>query len=335
MKKNNVLFVLIFILSMSLSAQENFNKQIDDIVEKNYFISSYFDVLKTQNRDSIRKLGDIFNDITYEEPEGWVTRKWYDESVFSFDKLELVYDLSETRFDNLFSIGSTTLTVLDFKKYDSYSVLTLQHGSPYNYEFDGCTLLNWGQVRKQESTNITYEGRGGITWEEYSNDFIFEEDGDYLLVYFDKEKKIPFATFASMNNETEVQFKNLIYYNTCDFSRVTWPRHADGSCDYDGSKTIAAVQTAKATPSTNVVQNKTMTVSENLKLRSGEATSTQVLTVMQAGTKVKILELGKPETIDGISSNWVKVEVLPGAKDRDGRAIRAGTVGWCYGGYLK
>lgn len=218
---------------MSLSAQENFNKQIDDIVEKNYFISSYFDVLKTQNRDSIRKLGDIFNDITYEEPEGWVTRKWYDESVFSFDKLELVYDLSETRFDNLFSIGSTTLTVLDFKKYDSYSVLTLQHGSPYNYEFDGCTLLNWGQVRKQESTNITYEGRGGITWKEYSNDFIFEEDGDYLLVYFDKEKKIPFATFASMNDETEVQFKNLIYYNTCDFSRVTWPRHADGTCDYD------------------------------------------------------------------------------------------------------
>ena len=78
-----------------------------------------------------------------------------------------------------------------------------------------------------------------------------------------------------------------------------------------------------------------MLVSENLKLRSGEATSTQVLTVMQAGTKVKILELGKTETIDGISSNWVKVEVLSGVKARDVRAIRAGTVGWCYGGYLK
>ena len=78
-----------------------------------------------------------------------------------------------------------------------------------------------------------------------------------------------------------------------------------------------------------------MTVSENLKLRSGEATSTQVLTVMQAGTKVKILELGKAETIDGISSNWVKVEVQSVAKDRDGRTIRAGTIGWCYGGYLK
>ena len=56
---------------------------------------------------------------------------------------------------------------------------------------------------------------------------------------------------------------------------------------------------------------------------------------MSAGTKVKILELGKAETIDGISSNWVKVEVQKGAKDRDGNPIKAGTVGWCYGGYLE
>ena len=78
-----------------------------------------------------------------------------------------------------------------------------------------------------------------------------------------------------------------------------------------------------------------MTVSENLKLRSAEATTSEVLTVMSARTKVKILELGKAENIDGINSNWVKVEVQSGAKDRDGRTIRAGTVGWCYGGYLK
>ena len=88
-------------------------------------------------------------------------------------------------------------------------------------------------------------------------------------------------------------------------------------------------------PQSAISENKTMTVKENLKLRSGEATSTQVLTVMQAGTKVKILELGKTETIDGISSNWVKVEVQKGAKDRDGNPIKAGTIGWCYGGYLK
>ena len=82
-------------------------------------------------------------------------------------------------------------------------------------------------------------------------------------------------------------------------------------------------------------ENKTMTVRENLKLRSGEDTSTQVLAVMSAGAKVRILELGKAEAIDGIPSNWVKVEVQQGAKGRDGKAIKAGTVGWCFGGYLE
>ena len=128
-----------------------------------------------------------------------------------------------------------------------------------------------------------------------------------------------------MTDETYKQVENLIATNKCDLTNITWPRHADGSCDYDGSK--------KST--TNVSVNKLMVVSENLKLRSGEATSTQVLTVMSAGTKVKILELGKTETIDGINSNWVKVEVQSSAKDRNGNAIKVGTVGWCYGGYLE
>ena len=82
-------------------------------------------------------------------------------------------------------------------------------------------------------------------------------------------------------------------------------------------------------------EEKTMTVRENLKLRSGEDTSTQVLAVMSAGAKVRILELGKAETIDGIPSNWVKVEVQQGAKDRDGKPIKGGTVGWCFGGFLE
>ena len=84
----------------------------------------------------------------------------------------------------------------------------------------------------------------------------------------------------------------------------------------------------------SIATNKAMTAGANLKLRSSEATSSNVLTIMQAGTKVKILELGKSETIDGIVSNWVKVEVQADAKDRDGKPIEQGLVGWCYGGYL-
>ena len=101
---------------------------------------------------------------------------------------------------------------------------------------------------------------------------------------------------------------------------------------YENHETENVSQTM---PSTNVAVNKEMTCSDNLRLRSEEATSSRVITTMQKGTKVKILNLGKAETIDGISSNWVQVEVLSGGKDKDGKALKAGTIGWCYGGYLE
>lgn len=156
----------------------------------------------------------------------------------------------------------------------------------------------------------------------------FKFDGDYLYVY--KDKKLVFE-LVKTNDNTQNQIMNFYLRKPYDLSKVTWPRHADGTCDYEDTSSVKI----NTTQNTNVSPNKTMLVTENLKLRSGEATTSEVLTVMSAGTKVKILELGKAENIDGINSNWVKVEVQSGAKDRDGRTIRAGTVGWCYGGYLK
>ena len=60
----------------------------------------------------------------------------------------------------------------------------------------------------------------------------------------------------------------------------------------------------------------------------------QVVTTLAAGARVKVEIMGKEETIDGITSNWVQVSVLDGAKDKDGNAIEAGTKGWLFGGYL-
>ena len=78
-----------------------------------------------------------------------------------------------------------------------------------------------------------------------------------------------------------------------------------------------------------------MNASENLRLRSQEATSSIIITTMEKGTSVKIVKVGKAETIDGITSNWVQVEVQLNAKDRNGKTIPPGTNGWCYGGYLE
>ena len=85
----------------------------------------------------------------------------------------------------------------------------------------------------------------------------------------------------------------------------------------------------------DVELNKVVTAQENLRLRSSEQTSSQIITTMAAGTKVKIVQLGKKEVIDNFSSSWVQVEVLDGGKDRNGNPIKSGTKGWCFGGYLK
>lgn len=76
-------------------------------------------------------------------------------------------------------------------------------------------------------------------------------------------------------------------------------------------------------------------VSENLRLREEEDTSSAVITTMRAGTRVKVLAAGKEETIDGITASWVQVEVQKEARDKDGNTIPAGTKGWCFGGYLQ
>ena len=79
---------------------------------------------------------------------------------------------------------------------------------------------------------------------------------------------------------------------------------------------------------------KTATVTENLRLRTDGKTTAEVVATLAAGTRVKVLAPGREDTIDGITSNWVQVSVFDGAKDKDGNAIEAGTVGWLFGGYL-
>ena len=204
-----------------------------------------------------------------------------------------------------------------------------------NYE-NGCFYIN---VVKTFNCKKNENKSPFSSWpiQEDECTIILRFDGDYLEVYLNNLTDY-YDTFCKVDNETLNQYNNLIQANKCDLSPVTWPRHADGSCDYDGSKKAhtATKQVAiSSTQTTNVAPNKTMTVKENLKLRSGEVTTTSVLAIMRVGTRVKILTLGKQATIDGITSNWVQVEVQAGAKDRDGKPIAAGTTGWCFGGYLE
>ena len=277
----------------------------DDLITKPddvYFIDEYFQGLKLQDINIIYKcyenvIKKTENDIAY--------RDW--KECCSFYQENTYITNSQISFQNYFSGFFGEIKNIR-KEKDMYELYL-----SYYYFFE------YNQNRNISNINLQKEGKNTI--------FYLRIDGDYISLYC-SDKKTLINTYIRTKKQTQIEFDKFLKKQSYIKTNITWPRHADGTCDYEDVKTVS-------TPTTNVVTNKTMTVSENLKLRSAEATTSEVITVMSAGTKVKILELGKAENIDGISSNWVKVEVQKGAKDRDGRAIRAGTVGWCYGGYLK
>ena len=151
----------------------------------------------------------------------------------------------------------------------------------------------------------------------------FRFDGEYLYIYLEDGKTLH-ETYCAYDESEEEALYEAIKTNEFDMTKITFPRHADGTCDYEsgggvpGKKIVNGVYRAK----------------ENLRLRAKEDISGEIITTMQAGTYVRILSLGKEETIDGITDNWVQVETLFGAIDTEEKLIQ-GEVGWCFGGYLK
>ena len=144
-------------------------------------------------------------------------------------------------------------------------------------------------------------------------------DGDYLNLFLNN-LNTPIQTFFKAYTETQEQIRSLVKINTVDLSRVTWPRHADGTCDYETAVRLQSGKRCRA--------------SDNLRLRSSGSTAGKPVVTIGKGTQVKVIAVGAEQTIDNLISNWVQVEVQAGAKDRDGKPIAAGTVGWCLGGYL-
>ena len=148
-------------------------------------------------------------------------------------------------------------------------------------------------------------------------------DGDYLYLYLEDGKTL-FATYCAYDESEEKALQEAIRTNEFDMTKITFPRHADGTCDYESGGGV---------PGKKIV-NGVYRAQDNLRLRVNENTSSEIITTMQADTYVRILSLGKEETIDGITDNWVEVETQFGAKNLEGDFLY-GKTGWCFGGYLR
>ena len=288
---------------------EDYDFKISENVRKDYWIPSYYyEILKSNSL-----LDDV---LKYE-------KYWETKTIYSrYDELTWISEFGMLRYyfgDFYFVVfGNKGYYDVDFFAYlEEVSDTKIVYNVQRMYSHLGDYNRKYMAYENQPEFLPLFE-------KETPFKIILTLDGDYMKMYIDEvSEENLFQTLIRTTPEACNQIEKWIKGESDDLSKVVMPK-----------KLSVQNESSKATSSTNVAKNKTMTVSENLKLRSGEATTSDVLSVMSAGTKVKILELGKAENIDGINSNWVKVEVLSGAKDRDGNTISRGTVGWCYGGYL-
>jgi len=67
----------------------------------------------------------------------------------------------------------------------------------------------------------------------------------------------------------------------------------------------------------------TVSSTVNLRVRSQKSLNAEILMAITPMTEVKILEIADRIEIDGIVSNWIKIQ------------LKNGIVGWCFGGYLE
>ena len=157
-----------------------------------------------------------------------------------------------------------------------------------------------------------------------------EFDGDYLFIYTDEAKTL-LATYCMYEKNEYNSFLEAVKTNDFDGMEFTFPRHADGSCDYDEGAWKAARKSGGGIP---LRTGKAITTKENLRVHSFEKTTSPVLITLAAGTPVEILGVGGEETIDGITSKWVHVMLAPGTTGTDGRHMTGTMGGWCFGGLV-
>ncbi|MCI6479564.1 MAG: SH3 domain-containing protein [Candidatus Treponema excrementipullorum] len=306
MKKRMMLAVVLLINVVAAVFGTDFEERI---TEKIWYRDYFNEVIYRKDRNILveyqPRLKEPYFDI---DPGFGEITYWFDDPGRYWDRLDCI-KLDDSEYGYYIRIGIDGA---------SYKVKKL---TPDLYELE----LEDVRISRKEYEDLLERGHDrrfalDATEPEYSLYFRF--DGEYLYIYLEDGKTL-YATYCAYDESEAQALREAIRTNEFDMTKFTFPRHADGTCDYEsgggqGKKIVDGLYRAK----------------DNLRLRETGGTSGEIITTMQANTCVKILLLGREETIDGITDNWVEVETQFGAKNLVGDLIM-GETGWCFGGYLK
>ena len=135
-------------------------------------------------------------------------------------------------------------------------------------------------------------------------------DGDYLDIYT-AGSNVHIGTFVRVCREFITQYHSLIRTNTANLSNIQWPRRADGTMSIIPPPVDMSGFYA------------THTTTARLNIRNNPNITAPLVTTLELGTEVQILETGSIATIGEITAPWVRV------------LSADGFIGWCFSGFLE
>lgn len=175
-----------------------------------YFIDDYFQGLKKRN---INIIYDCYSTTVEKEKNDDDYRDWKECCTF-YQNNTYITNI-QFSFNNYFTIFDGEITNIQ-KNNDTYKLIV---GHYYYSDHNQKT-----GIRNNELPN---EGENFI--------FYLKVDGDYFSFYLPDNKTL-IQTFIRTDEQTKREFEKFLKTGKYDESKITWPRHADGSCDYDSSK---------------------------------------------------------------------------------------------------
>lgn len=191
--------------------------------KKDYYIAEdYIDSLALQDRLSIYERYSYLPGL--DDDQLGIHYEWY-EIVSNFEGLIINISKPEKHHNEyLYSISIGTPLY-------NYSTIYFSEFVKEKTKLSFNTCYYEGQQRQiiqfdyySEVNNFSNEEKKYT----YDVDLIF--DGDYVDFYL-YGKFV--HRFCKLNEKTYKQLFSLFQKNEVDLTKVTWPKHADGSCDYD------------------------------------------------------------------------------------------------------
>ncbi len=238
-------------------------------------LDHYLDVLRSEDRDTLLKYekDNIDFHIKLQSQEAYKIEWWENDNF---------YDNSLLLFQSSLSISG--MYPLPFW---IHSIETIENG----YKISVTKEILW----------LEFSSIFSGSWEDYGlyvdkpiYDLYFIYDGDYLDVYVESLDN-HVVSLVKMDKTIQEELVNLFQNNRIDKSRIVfWPRRANGSMDYPPPIDMNSYKTTHHT-------------TDNLRLRDNPNTTSLMVTTLNKGSAVQVLETGEMQTIDGISAPWVKV----------------------------